>query len=76
MTLHIQEIFLLYNLESLFCFIAVDWISYSDLEDVFLGLPKLIRSSTWLKDYISAMNEVDLDMEFSLFHMEFICSSS
>ena len=33
-------------------------------KDVFIVLPKLIRSSTWLKDYISAMNEVGLDTEF------------
>ena len=36
-------------------------------KDVFIVLPKLIRSSTWLKDYISAMKEVGLDTEFRYF---------
>lgn len=36
-------------------------------KDVFIGLPKLIRSSTWLKDYISAMKEAGLDTEFRYF---------
>lgn len=36
-------------------------------KDVFIVLPKLIRSSTWLNDYISAMKEVGLDTEFRYF---------
>ena len=52
-----------------FYFILLRLIGYfiPTWKDAFIILPKLIRSSTWLKDYISAMKEVGLDTEFRYF---------
>lgn len=49
-----------------FYFVLLRFIGYfiPTWKDAFVELPKLIRSCNWLEDYISAMNESGLDVEY------------